>query len=325
MQKRFTLSDHLTDLNLKANVLIGVLNWGLGHATRSIPIIKQFQDLGINPIIASDGAALVLLQKVFPNLKTYTLPAYNITYTKNPFWFGINILKQTPHIFKTLQQEKNIITQIVEKEDISTIISDNRFGVLHPTTKNIYLTHQLRIMGGLGGWIASIWHRSIINQFDFCWIPDVENEPSLSGKLSHAITLNIPKKFIGFLSNFQKKSIPIKYDLLLLLSGPEPQRTLFEKQLLERFENSNLKIVMVQGLVENEIKKKKINNITVYNYLHSQALENQMNASKKIIARSGYTTLMDITLLEKEAELHPTPGQPEQIYLMKHFNRIHQL
>lgn len=321
METRFNLSHHYSDLNLEANVLVGVLNWGLGHATRSISIIKQLQEIGINPIIASDGEALILLQKVFPELKFYTLPSYNITYTKNPFWFGLKMLQQTPHILKTIKEEKRRISKIAEDENITTIISDNRFGVRNESTKNIFITHQLRIISGLGGWLTSKWNKFNINKFDICWVPDIATEPNLSGKLSHDISLKIPIKYIGFLSNYQKKTIPIVYDVLLLVSGPEPQRTLFENQLLKRFENTNQKVVMVQGLVENEIKKSEINNITVYNFLHSQELENLMNASKKVISRSGYTTLMDITVLEKEAELYPTPGQPEQIYLAKHYQK----
>ena len=81
-------------------IIVAPLNWGLGHATRCIPIINGLLENGFEPIIASDGVALELLKKEFPKLISFELPSYNIKYAekgKNFKWKMIYwILKFLP-------------------------------------------------------------------------------------------------------------------------------------------------------------------------------------------------------------------------------------
>ncbi len=324
--KRFDFNEHISYFPKNKKILVAPLNWGLGHASRCIPIINQLSGSGYDVIIASDGTALEFLKKTFPSLQYFELPSYSITYSKFAFLTPLKIVFQFHRIKKTIKIEYRKINEIVENENIGIIISDNRFGVHTTKTFNIYLTHQLKILSGFSGLIASWWHQNSINRFDLCWIPDIEEEPNLSGALSHNVNLKIPIKYIGWLSQFEKKEIPLVCDLLILLSGPEPQRSIWEKQLLAKYKNSDLKIVMVRGFVEPQITKTISGNILIYNFLYGEKLEYLLNSSKKIIARSGYSTLMDLAVLDKKADLKATPYQPEQVYLEKHIlkNKLFQ-
>ena len=317
----FDLQKHRQDLPEKGRILVAPLYWGLGHATRCIPIISQLLENGYEPVIASDGMALALLRKQFPQLKHYELPDYDISYAKNPLFFGLKLAWNFSKILKIKKLEHLKTKEIVEQENIVAIISDNRFGVNHPKITSIYITHQLQIQPAINGYIASKWHQKVINSFDVCWIPDVEGTPNLSGNLSHKTTLKIPKRYIGMLSIHKKETLPIQFDVLLLLSGPEPQRTIWEHQLKEKYKQSHLKICMIRGVVEEHVQKEKFENITVYNFLVGKELQNLLNSSRKVISRSGYSTVMDLVALEKEAELVPTPYQPEQEYLAKYLKK----
>ncbi len=297
------------------NILVAPLNWGLGHATRCIPIIKALIRQKFTPILASDGAALLLLQNEFPELTCLELPSYNITYSKKGKYFKYKLLKDSPKILKNMKVEKLATNKIVADYQITGIISDNRFGVYSSEIPSVFMTHQLQVLSGNTTWISTKIHKKIINKFNECWVPDASGIHNLSGKLGHVETPFSNLKYIGPLSRFSKKVIPIKYDILVLLSGPEPQRTFLETRLFKELINFNGSVLLVKGLVENEIKKEVTNGITVYNYLTSSLLEEAINESALVISRSGYTTIMDLVKLEKQAFFIPTPGQFEQEYL----------
>ena len=297
------------------NILVAPLNWGLGHATRCIPIINELQKNGFTPILASDGNALALLKKEFPNLEYITLPSYNIKYAKKGMFFKLKLALNLPKLINAVQQEKKLVDKLVEEKDITGIISDNRFGVYHESIPSIYITHQLNVLSGITTKLSSKIHQHIIKKFDECWIPDINSNTNFSGKLSHVNNANYNLKFIGTLSRFERKKITIKYDYLVVLSGPEPQRTLLENKLFSELKHSTKKILLVKGIIEAEQKITTLKNITRYNYMTSSELERAINESHIIITRSGYTTIMDLAKMNKKAFFIPTPGQYEQLYL----------
>ncbi len=304
------------------NILVAPLNWGLGHATRCIPIIKALQKNGYTPIIASDGAALELLKKEFPLLEFILLPSYNITYAKNGRFFKWKLFINTPKILSAVVQEKKQIADIIKQKNISGIISDNRLGVRHSKIPSVYLTHQVNVLSGNSSWLTSKLHQHIIKQFNECWVPDINENSNYSGELGHVTLPKIKTKLIGLLSRFNKTNTPIKHDYLVLLSGPEPQRSLLETKLKEEFIHSNKKIVFVSGVIENKQKTYSKNNCTYYNFMTSTQLEKTINESAVIISRSGYTTIMDLAHLGKKAFFIPTPGQFEQLYLAKRMDKL---
>ena len=306
----------------KPKILIAPLNWGLGHATRCIPIIRLLLSHGYEPILGSDGGALQLLKKEFPALESVKLPSYKISYSKKGKNFKRKMLLNAPKIAKAILAEKRIINKLVKQGKIDGIISDNRIGVFHKSIPTVFVTHQLNVLSGKTTKLSSAFHQLIIKQFDECWVPDNPGNQNLSGKLGHLTTSKINLKYIGPLSRFEKKDVPIKYEYLALLSGPEPQRTLLEKKLFDSLRKTNKKVLFVRGKIEEKQESFNFENLTVYNYMTSSELEDAINASETIISRSGYTTIMDLAKLEKKAFFIPTPGQFEQIYLAKRLKNL---
>ncbi|WP_431133630.1 glycosyltransferase [Psychroserpens mesophilus] len=307
---------------LKNRILVAPLNWGLGHATRCIPLINALLANKFEPIIASDGIALALLQKEFPELETVELPSYNITYAKNGQFFKLKMLQNSPKLIKAIKAEKKAIKTIVDTYRIDGILSDNRLGVYSKHIPCVFMTHQLKVLSGNTTWLSTKMHQKIIKRFDECWVPDTMGEDNLSGELSHIDSLGIPIKYIGSLSRFKKSKSQLKYDLLVLLSGPEPQRTLLQNLLLKELIAFKGKLLFVKGVVEGESKASVNDHITCYNFMTSEALEQAINESKIVLSRSGYTTVMDLAKLEKKAFFIPTPGQFEQEYIAKRLTKL---
>ncbi len=291
------------------------MNWGLGHATRSIPIINALIDYDFEPIIASDGVALELMQKEFPTLEAIELPSYNITYPKKASNYKLKLIKDAPHLLKTIQKEKRLIEALVKTNTISGLISDNRFGVRHKNIPSVFITHQLRVLSGSTTWLSSKLHQKIISNFDECWVPDHMGAKNLSGDLGHIERFQHSVKYLGPFTRFRKLDIKIKYNLLVLLSGPEPQRTFLEEKLLKDLKLYKGSVIFIKGKIEALQQKEVSGTMVIYNFMTSAELEVALNESGLILSRSGYTTIMDLAKLKKKAFFIPTPGQFEQEYL----------
>lgn len=296
-------------------ILIAPLNWGLGHATRCIPIIKALQENNFTPIIASDGIALELLRKEFPYLKTLELPSYQIEYAKNGKNFKWKLIKSLPKMLEAIKEEKRIVKKWIEKHKIDGIISDNRLGVFSKKIPSVFITHQLNVMTGNTTWITSKLHQHIIKKYNACWVPDINSQLNLTGKLGHLENDSLKVRYLGPLSRMHKMALAIQYDLMIILSGPEPQRGMLEAHLTEEVKRFDGKVVFIKGIIESEQVKEQIENVTYYNFMKTRQLEQTFNESKKVLCRSGYTTIMDLVKLNKKAFFIPTPGQYEQIYL----------
>ena len=298
-------------------IIIAPLNWGLGHATRCVPIIKELLKTNFLPIIASDGDALLFLRSEFPTLDFIVLPSYNISYGKNLKW---GLFKKTPNILKAVRQEYRIISQYLNSNtDVIGIISDNRFGVHSKKVPSVYITHQINVFSGVFTPITSYFHQLVIKKFDECWIPDEENS-LVSGKLS-LTSKNLNQKYIGVLSRFKKQDIPKTIDILIILSGPEPNRSYLENKLLTSFNKSSKQICLIQGKIEETQKITYINTIKIVNFMLSDELEKTINSSDKIICRAGYSSILDLISLEKKAILIPTKNQTEQEYLAEYLEK----
>ncbi|NRA92995.1 MAG: glycosyltransferase [Psychroserpens sp.] len=302
-------------MKFRKRILVAPLNWGLGHATRCIPLIRELIKHQFEVVIASDGTALSLLQKEFPVLESLELPSYDITYSKKGKHFKLKMLQNSPKMMKAIKAERNAIKDIVKHQRIDGIISDNRLGVYSKDVPSVFITHQLKVLSGSTTWLSTKMHQKIITRFNECWVPDHSGEQNLCGALGHTEVKGIPVKYIGPLSRFNKRERPLKYDLMVLLSGPEPQRTFLEELLLEELKAFDGNILFVRGVVEETIEQYERHGMNIYNFLMSQELENAINESKYVLSRSGYTTVMDLAKLEKKAFFIPTPGQFEQEYL----------
>lgn len=302
-------------------VLVAPLNWGLGHATRCIPIIRSLLAHQFTPVLASDGIALQLLQKEFPALETITLPDYQIEYAKKGKHFKLKMLKDAPKMLKAISKERKMIKQLVNTREFCGIISDNRLGVYSKKVPSVFITHQLNVLSGNTTWLSSKLHQRVIKKFDECWVPDVAGKPNLSGKLGHLQNSSLRLKYIGPLSRLLPQKLPIVYDLMVILSGPEPQRTLLEKKLFDEVTHFDGKVLFVRGKIEDKQECFQLLNCDVYNFMQSEQLEKAFNESDIVLCRSGYTTVMDLAKLNKKAFFIPTPGQFEQEYLAKRLQK----
>lgn len=307
-----------------------------------IPVIHELENLGAEVLIASHGQALSLLRKEFSHLTCINLPGYRVHYQKKGS-LGITMLLQLPKILAAVRAEKKWLKNIISEENIDAVISDNRFGMYAKDVPCIFVTHQLNIIAPssfkwMERWINKV-NRRLIANFDACWIPDFEKEPCLSGALSHKFPLPDNAVFIGPLSRLSYREVSKRYKLLVLLSGPEPQRSILEQQLLKQVKEYDSRrnnqptneevaadelaqILFVRGIPDGSGEVLKISpGVKKVDYLLSEALNTAILESEIVISRPGYTTVMDLSLLGSRAIFIPTPGQPEQEYLAAYLSK----
>ena len=304
-------------------ILIAPLDWGLGHATRCVPIIKYLLEKKCEVIIGADGRPLQLLRKEFPSLEFIEMPGYDISYPKS----GSMVLKmalQIPKIFSGIKLEHELLKKIIKERKIDAVISDNRFGLWSREVPCIFITHQLMVKSFFGERIIHRLNKKYISKYSECWVPDDAEKNNLSGDLSHKFPLPKNAKFIGVLSRFK---IPLnpplqggnKHHLLIILSGPEPQRTVFEKKVLQQASVTSKKVLIIQGVTENNERRMISEDVEIVSHLTSDELEKEIISSEIILSRPGYSTVMDLAIMRKKAIFVPTPGQTEQEYLADYF------
>jgi len=308
-------------------IFFSPLDWGLGHATRSVPIIKSL--LQNNKIILG----VTILNRSFfelqlPDLMKIELPSYHISYSKwLPVW--LKILTQWPKINSVIKKEKKILEKVIQDHKIDLVISDNRYGLSSKKVECIFITHQLKIKTPFLSFPANQINKRYIHRFNKVWVPDYEDENlRLSGQLSDSEDIKIPVIYIGpqslLKNDNDKPKTDEKIDYLILLSGVEPQRSILEKMLVENLKNSGRKIVLVRGS-DSECNL-NAGSTRVLNFAFGLELKDLINKSGTVICRSGYSSLMDLHQLNKtKIILIPTPGQTEQEYLAEYWRENSEL
>ncbi len=313
-------------------VLIAPLNWGLGHATRCIPLIRRYVKEGAEVWLGGTGASLRLLKSYFPELTSIELAPLDIRYNAGKSQVTA-MLRALPQLVRFMRGNRKKIRELVSSVSFDLIISDNCFGVYSEQCDCVYMTHQLHIcMPRPWRWLeplAARCHARLYNKYKEIWVPDYADDENLSGILGHPKRLDKRVKYIGPLSRFENierdaidsVSTRGKYDVVAVLSGPEPQRTVFEQEIMARYADSNEQVLIVRGKTDEPMTHILRQNIMLVPHLPDDKLRQELQATKHIIARSGYSTIMDLHVLGllSKAELHPTPGQSEQEYLAKNF------
>lgn len=304
-------------------ILVAPLDWGLGHATRCIPIVKELVNCGCEVFIAADKHVFFLLKKEFPDIVFLRCKGYEIEYSREKIFFSLKIILQLPSIFFSIWREKKWLKKTIREHHIDAVISDNRFGMYTKKIPSVYITHQLYIKTGniRTDLLAKRIHYYFIKKYTNCWIPDFEKN-GLAGDLSHPDIIPSNAKYIGPLSRFiSLEPIEKKYDLLIMISGPEPQRTIFENKIFEELKHFVGNVFFVRGLPA-EINKITSSNksVTIANHLAADELNKVIEQSKMVVGRSGYTSVMDLATLQKHAILIPTPKQTEQEYLARYLS-----
>jgi uncharacterized protein (TIGR00661 family) len=308
------------EVEKRIRAIVAPLDWGLGHATRCIPIIRELLKHDAEVIIAASGRAAQLLKEEFPQLTHINLSGYNVRYSSF-FSMPVSIALQIPKIIFAIVREHFQLKIIIKQYQPDVIISDNRYGLWNKEIYSVFITHQLMVKCTRSlSFLEPALHKiifSCVKRFNECWIPDVEGVENISGDLSHKYPLPANAKYIGWLSrfNYVNGTSEKKYDLLVLLSGTEPLRTELEKKLAEQIKNTFHKTLMVRGVTEEQKQFNHQNNSTTVSHLSSEEIITAMQQSDIIICRPGYSSLMDLAATGKKAMLIPTPGQTEQEYL----------
>ncbi|MEY4931068.1 MAG: hypothetical protein RI909_1792 [Bacteroidota bacterium] len=306
----------------KKHVLVAVLDWGLGHATRSMPIIQCLLAHDCNVSIASNGLSLVLLKQEFPELVFHELPAHQITYPSHRFFLW-HLFWQAPKIMSAIRKERKQIDQLLHDHHFSAIISDNRYGCYSDQVLSVLITHQLNVqLPPSLSWARNFinyFNHHLIKKFDRCWVPDFP--AGFTGKLSESKNLNV--KFVGMLSRFAEADVfPESYRLVGLVSGPEPQRDIFEKLLIKEFTALNQPGLIVRGIPNQSSEEIRQGCISLLSHAPANQLKEIISTADIIISRSGYSTIMDLYALRKKRVIFvPTPGQTEQEYLAGELER----
>ena len=308
----------------KPVVVFALLDWGLGHTTRTLPIIRHLMELNYTPIVACNPDQKALIKEELPSIEFIPLTGYNLKYSRLEDYTRLMIIFQIPKILIKIKQENRWLKQLMKKRKIDLVISDNRFGFYSSKIPSVFITHQLGIKTGMGS-IADRLIRSFnyryINRFSNCWVPDFNTDPNLAGKLSHP--LHVPEKpvtYLGCLSRLESciQQTAIKEFILIILSGPEPQRTLLERMIIADAAHTSQEIVLVRGLPGNSHQLRTLSPITVFNHLPAAILKDYLCTASYVIGRSGYTSIMDYMKTGVRSILIPTPGQAEQEYLARY-------
>ncbi|MBC7827107.1 MAG: glycosyl transferase family 28 [Chitinophagaceae bacterium] len=309
----------------KPVVLLAPLDWGLGHTIRCIPIIHELIVQGCEVLVACNSKQKLLLTEEFPSLGFADLIGYDIYYGNNRLQTIFNIVRQVPKILTRINREKSWLESFLLKNRVSAVISDNRYGFFSTSLPCVFITHQLKIKSGLGflidGLIQKILY-SYINKFTECWIPDWKDSSSnAAGSLSHPEKFpRLAVKYIGCLSRFEKcdHTCDVK-GLLIVLSGPEPQRSILENALVDQLKAYNGPATVVRGVFGSQ-PIAPFNQINFLDRVPSKELNRMICNAETLLCRAGYTTIMDILKLRKKSILIPTPGQAEQEYLAVHMH-----
>lgn len=305
------------------HILISSLDWGLGHASRCIPVIRRLNSAGHQVTIAGYGRSLILLQKEFPHLESIEMQGFSPSYSKAGHMV-LHLFMLLPQFIGTIFREHRDLKRLIKSYHFDIIIADNRYGLWNRHIRSILITHQIMIKAPV--WLRFLEYplyrvsRLLISRFDECWIPDDKESPGLSGDLSHKYPLPKNAKFIGPLSRFDQ---PESFSgtksgegtITAIISGPEPQRSLFEDALKKQMAGLNQNAIIISGKPESEGTIVMDGNLTILSHLPVKEMSSVINSSSVVICRSGYSTIMDLQAMGAKALFVPTPGQTEQIYL----------
>ena len=301
---------------MQKTILYAVLNWGLGHATRSIPIIQHLLERKYRVVIVSDGDALHLLQNEFKSIACIQTASYRAEYSQTGKNFKLHLAKQIPKFIHVINKEHQECLRLCEKYQVDYVISDNRYGFYHPQLPSALISHQLHLPYEENKWLEKIvnWrYQKYLQGFKELWVPDLSPPNSLSGKMS-ALGWN-HVQYLGIDSRLNKQERDITYQSLSVISGPEPQRSMLEEKLLKLLPKLPGKHCLIRG--RQNLAPIEAGDIEIIDLADKEKLEEKINASEFVVCRSGYTSLLDLIKLKKRAILIPTPGQIEQENLAK--------
>ncbi|MBX7201689.1 MAG: hypothetical protein K1X77_01330 [Bacteroidia bacterium] len=315
-------------------ILLAPLDWGYGHATRCIPIARELITQGAEVLIGGTAESRKRILLAVPGLEEVELPGYDISYSKTiPAWLktGLSIRR----IFRAIAEEKKALQQLIRSRAIHGVISDNRYGLYHEAVKSIIITHQLhpvfpRGLRTTGQIMNHRLHRQL-SRFSQVWIPDEAPETgilpigNLSGGLSYPLPKGLNVEYTGLLSRFEPinrlDSVTQDFDLVVVASGPSPQREEFIRLSNHFVQNNKLKAAWLLPDTKG-IAYISAGNGNIFVAPDDNKFLEVLSWSASILCRSGYSSLSDWLVLKRGAILVPTPGQTEQEYLAQRLSVV---
>jgi hypothetical protein len=300
------------------HIFFAPLDWGLGHATRSVPLIRKLSENNRVTIGMTPGTA-VILREEFPDAESIQLPSYDIHYARViPPWAGV--IMRAGSILRVRRSERTALERIIAERKIDIVISDSRYGLFSEKAQSILITHQLFLRTPFANSIAQAFNRSWVSRFSAVWVPDYADERiSLSGGLSHGEHYHHDVNYIGPQSRLSRDDTPVASDFLFLLSGPEPHRTAFERAIREVARRLPGRKILVRGTADVTDQD---HDLIVHDLPSRKTLSQLLTGATTVVCRSGYSTLMDLHHIRPErCVLVPTPGQPEQEYLAEYWEK----
>lgn len=306
-------------------IAFGICSWGLGHASRTLPIIRRFAEEGDEVTVVSHGAALELLRNELDGTVAYhDLEDYLPPTTSNSKLVALDAFASIPRYLGAMKREHEFVERLLDRERISAVFSDNRFGFYSVRVPSFFMTHQLRIMNPIKSrFLESATERIaswLLKRVAGVIVPDFRSE-GLSGRLAHGLSVIDERdvNYIGALSDFERHSDGEDIEVFASVSGPEPQRTAFEGIVLRQLRGFQGKAVISLG---KKAVTRVDGQVEIRGLIGKRERQDLLNRSKVVISRSGYSTIMDMCALGKKSLLVPTPGQTEQEYLADyHMNR----
>lgn len=314
-------------------ILFAVHDWGLGHASRSLLLIRALVERGDSiTVVSAAGDGMRLLQSElgdacrFVSYRDIPKP-----FSRWPAMFYLRMSLATPWVLARMRSEHRFVEALVAREHYDCVVSDSRFGMWSANIPSYCILHSLRqIIPGRPRWMERLverGQRDLTKGFTRILIPDIEEQQGLSGELGHdpVIDWGVDRLcYIGPLSGISRTDAPVDIDCFFSISGIEPQRSILEKRVLAALPQLDGRIVVTLGRPAQAGSCRQSGNATVHGYLDRKAQGEMLNRARLVMTRSGYTTLMELAELGQRALLVPTPGQSEQEYLARfHHQRGH--
>lgn len=301
-------------------ILYAVGSWGLGHATRSLPLISALMERHAGLTVISTGRALAVLRaELQDRCEFLDWPDVPHTVGRTAWGFYLKTAAAIPRYLAVVRTEQQRTADLLRHRRFDRIVSDNRYGIQHPDVPSFHVVHGLRFIAP--GRVQVIERR--LETENYRWlghlrqiiVPDTQ-EDRLSGDLAHRLDVFPPRvvTYAGILSRLRRQVVEEDLDLFITLSGPEPQRTMVEEVVMRQLPSIPGRIVVTLGTPDRTART-RVGTADVYGYLDRPAQEEMMNRARLVLCRSGYSTIMDLAELQRRAVLIPTPGQTEQMYL----------
>lgn len=308
-------------------VLLAPLDWGLGHATRCIPVITAFIELGYQVTVATEGAHEIILREAFPSMTFLKLKGYGIRYSKKADGFAFKMIVQIPRILYNIFREFWWLYKTNRHQQFDLIISDNRLGFFHLKTPSVFITHQLNMQTPFN-WstnlLQCILYKWLKLFYAMVWVPDMEGDQNLSGILGNpTVKPSVPVWYMNCLSRLntyaskQETETAPTHLFLGILSGPEPQRSIFQDILWAEGNRLKQPFKLIAGTAGQPNNHAVSEFGSIVPHLDGPEMVKAIENAKYIISRGGYTSLMELIPLNKLLILVPTPGQTEQEYLAR--------